>query len=139
MQEHKNEDGDLIKVLKEAKNLSPAKLSGRYICVCTREFAYPSRLSEHQRHCKLFKSQNGTETKDASPPTKSEVFKCFKCRRIFNNRSNLIRHQKCSGHLDAAQLSSLKFQCRKCEQKFFSAESLGKHTRNNSCHVLDSD
>lgn len=140
LQEHKIDDGDLKIVLKEVKVLPPVKtLGGRYICVCTREFAYPSRLSEHQRYCKLFKKQEEEAKAAKSASIITEEFQCFKCLREFNNRSNLIRHQKSSGHLDAKQLKSLKFQCNHCKQKFFSPESLGKHVKNSSCQNQDSD
>lgn len=137
LQEHKEEDEDSNRNFKEL--MPPTKLSGKYICVCTREFTYPSRLLEHQRYCRQYKSQSEnavtSSSKRSSDNLSKKTHKCFKCGRAFNQKSNLIRHQKAAGHLDLAMRTNLKFQCEQCKQKFFSLNGLRKHQSRNSCNI----
>lgn len=138
MNDHKEEDeGDIGK--RSLKELQPVKLSGKYICVCEREYPFPSRLNEHQKWCRVYKNQL---SEVAISSRKSDVnilskksHKCFKCGRGFIHKSNLIRHQKAAGHLDLEMRTSLKFSCEQCKQKFFSLNGLRKHQSRNSCNI----
>jgi uncharacterized Zn-finger protein len=114
--------------------------SGRYVCACTREFTYPSRILDHQRYCKRYRLETGNFGPNKLDPSfNTGDFKCFKCQRCFTYRSNLIRHQKSTGHLDSTQLNSMTHQCDRCLQKFFTPESLDKHFKRNSCNAPVAD